>query len=350
MQSISESVPNTTLSEPPIFIVGPGRSGTTLVRKILSAHSRITILPETQFIEWADQRENIKRAPTDFDAFWNKYTSWIRFRYLEIDPDRCLELINQQEHRTIRDIFTSVLIAYGEKTGKKRVGEKSPSHVQYLHILLEWFPDARIIIMQRDPRAVIASSLGTPWVKKRITPASLRNGVFSSSRLYELLYKAKNWNNIFETIIPGWESDSRIHIVAYEDLVRNPKKEVSKICRFIGETYEDGMLMKRESDISDVTGEDPMAEQVKQWKQHHSKTHRPISTSSLGKWKKKLSGLEVAMVEAICIKGMRRRAYNPSLSTGKRIAGFFLTRAHIAAEKIERITRHTFRKIRRFIS
>lgn len=36
----------------PIFIVGPGRSGTTLVRSLLSAHSRIAVTPETHFGSW----------------------------------------------------------------------------------------------------------------------------------------------------------------------------------------------------------------------------------------------------------------------------------------------------------
>ena len=34
----------------PVFIVGPGRSGTTLLRSLLSAHSRITVTPETHVL------------------------------------------------------------------------------------------------------------------------------------------------------------------------------------------------------------------------------------------------------------------------------------------------------------
>jgi len=334
----------------PIFIMGPGRSGTTLVRKILSAHSRITIAPETQFIKWADQRENISGAPVDFKKFWREYTSWIRFKYLEIDPDRCLQLMNIQENRTIQDVFTSVLIAYGEKTGKDRFGEKSPSHVRYLPTLLDWYPDARIIIMQRDPRAVIASRLGTPWVEKRTSPVSFQNGFFTNSRFYELILGVKRWKNIFETIVPKWKTDSRIHVVAYEELVRNPEKEVSSICSFIGETYEDGMLTNRKQESSSMNRKKPGAEQVKQWKDHHSKTHRPISADSLGKWKEKLSKTEVAMIEGLCIGGMRRCAYDPSLSKVKRLFGFYFSHAHIATEKVERRIRETFRKARHVIS
>src|SRR5215472_16498276 len=44
----------------PFFIVGAGRSGTTLLRLILTGHPRIHILPETWFI-----RDLVKELPLD---------------------------------------------------------------------------------------------------------------------------------------------------------------------------------------------------------------------------------------------------------------------------------------------
>lgn len=341
---------NTSLIESPIFIVGPGRSGTTLVRKILSAHSRISILPETQFIKWADERANVQGTPKDFDAFWKEYTSWIRFTYLGIDPAQCLDFINQKRDQTIQSVFRSVLTVYGENSGKVRIGEKSPSHVRYIPVLLDWFPNCRIIIMQRDPRAVIASRLGTPWVRNRISTASLRTGIFTHSRLFELIFGAKNWSNIFENIVPEWQSDSRIHIVPYEKLVQNPKNVVQSICHFIGEIYEKDMMTRRNSESTSVSSEKDQEKRVKQWKKHHSKTNRPISADSLGKWKKNLSSTEIAMIEGICIKGMRKCGYTSHISNTKRWGGLLLTQAHIAAEHSERISRSALQKLRSIIS
>src|SRR5258708_602042 len=45
-QSVSED----WINVPPVFIVGSARSGTTLLRLMLSAHSRISISPEGAYI------------------------------------------------------------------------------------------------------------------------------------------------------------------------------------------------------------------------------------------------------------------------------------------------------------
>lgn len=332
------------LTDSPIFIVGPGRSGTTLMQKLLSAHSKISILPETQFIEWADERENINGEPIDFESFWKQYTSWMRFKYLGIDSDRCLELIEQHGNRTIQSVFRSVLIAYGEISGKKyRMGEKSPSHIKYLPVLFDWFPNARIIVMQRDPRAVIASRLGTPWVQERIQPASLKGGIFTNSRWFELISGAKAWGNIFENIVPEWQADSRVLIMPYEKLVKNPEKEVKSICQFIGEAYEDNMLTNRGNANIPEPSETSMDKRELKWKEHHSNTTRPISSDSLGKWKKKLTSTEIAMVEQICINGIKKCGYSPTVSKANRLRGNVLTATLLAAKNSEEKVRKALR-------
>lgn len=94
-----------SFSESPIFIVGPGRSGTTLMRKMISAHSRLSITPETHFLKRADKRGDIHGSPEDFDEFWEEYTSWIRFTYLDLDPDYCLSLIENTGDQSFKSIF-----------------------------------------------------------------------------------------------------------------------------------------------------------------------------------------------------------------------------------------------------
>ena len=55
----------------PIFVVGSGRSGTTLVRAMLAAHSRIAVPPETHYVKFTDSFDAKTRdAPEDFTTFW----------------------------------------------------------------------------------------------------------------------------------------------------------------------------------------------------------------------------------------------------------------------------------------
>jgi len=338
---------NTSLTELPIFIVGPGRSGTTLVRSLLSAHSRISITPEMQFMQWVDERENVRKAPKNFEAFWKEYTSWVRFTDLNVDPGRCLELIAQQGCRDFQNIFKAVLTAYAEKIGTARVGEKSPSHVRYIGTLLEWFPNARIIIMLRDPRAVVSSQLGTPYVQERITETSLRRGYFVESRMREVIRYSDDWSMIFEEIAPNWEKDARVKVLSYEKLAHNPESEVRSICDFLGETYEELMLEGRKKESVQMPAGITPNQQLEKWRRkHHEKSMRPISTKSLNKWKKNLSAIEVSIIEYRCKKGMQKYGYPPSLSTGRRFKGGIYSHAFLAAEKSEFFARNIFKSIR----
>ena len=341
----------TSLTNSPIFIVGPGRSGTTLVRSLLSAHSRISITPEMQFMQWVDEREDVRKAPENFEAFWEEYTSWVRFTDLNVDPDRCLELIDRQGPRNFQNIFRAVLTAYSEKNGTVRVGEKSPSHVRYIGTLLEWFPKARIIIMLRDPRAVVSSQLGTPYVQERITPASLRRGFFVKSRMREIVRYSDDWSMIVEEIVPEWESDSRICVLSYEQLAQNPEKEVHSLCNFLGERYEEMMLDGRNKESVHMPAGKTPNQKLEEWRRkHQEKSMRPISTNSFDKWKKNLSKIEVSIIESRCIRGMRKNGYSPSTSTAKRLKGHLITRTILAANKSEYFARNIFKSIRSRLS
>ena len=341
----------------PIFIVGAGRSGTTLLRSLLSAHSRIAVTPETHFMKWTASQENLESgAPRDFEAYWDRYTSWIRFKDLGVDADHCRELIEQQGNRTFRSVFRAVLTAYGEKIGKERIGEKSPAHVHFLSRLLEWFPDARVLVMQRDPRAVVASQLRTPWVEMRQTPVSLRKGIFIGKRLHEVAFYADDWATIYEKVVPAWQEDPRILCVSYEVLVNDVENELRTVCEFLEEQYEPKMLDGRKNDTVPVPAGTAEIENElwRDWRsKHHAQTLRPVSADSVEKWKKELTGTAVAMIEGRCSEGMSAAGYALSLppmrrSMGRLLSGISST-AGDAETRIRALTKRVIGPVPRFV-
>jgi hypothetical protein len=320
----------TPLVTRPIFIVGAGRSGTTLLRSLLSAHSRISIAPETHFMKRAVDEGGFGRdAPADFDAFWSRYTSALRFKDLAIDADRCRELIDQQGEHTFRSVFRAVLTAYGERVGKGRIGEKTPGHVHFLSELLEWFPDARVLVLQRDPRAVVASQLRTPWVASRRVSPSLRKGLFIGKRAYEVAFYADDWATIYEKVVPTWDADPRIMILSYEALVADAESALRTICDFLGESFEPALTNNRTNDTVPVAAGTPEIKDDlwRRWRsEHHTQTLRPVTTASIDKWKAGLSEADVSIIEGRCGKAMLAAGYIPSAtalqqSIGRLFAG-----------------------------
>lgn len=352
MRSHSTTYPmNSPVVEHPIFIVGAGRSGTTLLRSLLSAHSRIAIAPETHFMKRADEAGGLGKRGVlhDFDAFWNKYTSSLHFKDLGVGVDRCRALIGQQENQTCRGIFGALLAAYGERVGKPRVGEKTPGHVYFVGHLLEWFPDAQVLVLQRDPRAMVASQMHTPWVRDVLTPFSLRRGIFVGKRISEVARLSTDWARIYEQTVPAWQADPRVLTLSYETLVHDAEGEMQKVCEFIGETYEPTMLTSRTAETVPVpAGTTTQEDRWRDWRrEHHAQTLRPVSADSLSKWKAELTPVEVAFIEGQCIRGMLAAGYTPTSPTLQRSLGLMSSRALMALAGAEAWARARAKRMRR---
>lgn len=323
----------------PVFIAGAGRSGTTLLRSLLSAHPRICVTPETHYMARAEKWGFRDRdTPLDFDRFWSRYTASVRFRDLGVDPDYCRGLVESAGPPTFRRIFEAVLTAYGQRMAKPRIGEKTPGHVHYIPELLSWFPDARILILRRDPRAVVASQMRSPWVKERLTPTSLRSGLVVGSHTHQVALYADNWATIYEQVVPAASADPRVRVVEYESLVQDTERELRQICDFLDEAFEPAMLDSRSDDNVPIPASTSNLDdaQWQAWREnHHAATLQPVFTSSLEKWRDQLTGREIAMVEGRCAAGMARAGYEPSLPASRRASGRRAARTLLLLEGAE---------------
>lgn len=324
-----------TRLDAPIFIVGPGRSGTTLVRSLLSAHSRIAMPPETHFMKLAERHGALYHAPRDFAAFWQELTESNRFRNVGIDAARCRARLNGQQ--SAQAVFASILATYAECCDKPRAGEKTPGHVNYLPTLLDWFPDARVIVMRRDPRAVVASQLKTPWAQSQMTPRSLRDGIFVKSRVAQVAAYAEDWRRIHEDIAPIHDGDARVTVLGYEDLVRDPEGELRKLCAFLDEAFEPAMLTDRSRDtVPQPAATHEMSDTWREWSNsHNARTFEPVSNDSLDVWRGELSARDVALIEDRCANGMAAAGYARIQSLLRRRTGRLGLRVFDAAGRAE---------------
>lgn len=332
----------------PIFIVGAGRTGTTLMRSLLSAHSRIAITPETHFLKRAESWGGLSSGfCDDFDHFWTKFSSWVRFKDLGVDSERCLELIGDHDGKVkYRDIFAAILRAYQEREGKPRAGEKTPKHTHYIGTLLEWFPDAKIIAMVRDPRAVVASRVKIPWVTRTFCKVSLKDGVLLGKRVMAVVHFAREWREIYCNVLPRWREDERMMLIHYESLVGAPREHMSQVCAFIGEEFEPEMTSAgtRSSVPPEAARMD--SEEFDKWREeHHQRSVAPISSDSVEKWKVELSSTELAIVEGICGREMVEHGYQPELPRHRRAWGKALVRGLGAGARLESAGRKLARRV-----
>lgn len=308
--------------ERPFFIVGTGRSGTTLMRAMLSAHSRVSVTPETNFVStwarlypWLDLRRD-----DHLTWFWRRYAASRPFRHMDLDGNAILEKVRRDpDRRSYRGVFATLLEAWGAREGVERIGEKTPPHHAHAQQLFDWFPDATIVWMVRDPRASIASYLKTPWAR------------------WSVAVHAEEWASS-AVRASSWPAE-RVEIVRYEDLVADPEPVLRRVVRLIGEDFEPAMLEHHRADAVTTQNYDGWV------KGHIEKVRKPVNTSSIDRWRGELAPDQVGLIEAVAGDAMRLHGYTlaqPALARSPRLQ--IRARAELTAEAANQAVRAANRR------
>jgi len=317
----------------PVFVVGIVRSGTTLMSSMLSAHPAIAIAPDINYIYgWVQRYRRLQLLqPADFERFWKGFSGAKRFGYLGIDADAVRQRIEANQRYSFRGVYISTLETFAESLRKRRWGEKTPHTADHLETLFSWFPDARVIYMLRDPRAVVSSLRKTPM------------GAEISVHAHAL-----SWADGVGRALAA-EADPRILRVRYEALVHEPTEVLEHVCRFLGEVYSPDMLHGRHVLLtSTLRGRQGWE------KEHISAALRPVHELSVEKWKNELEPVEVDVIEHFCRCAMQQAGYSPvgnPLPVGRQARLFVEARAVQLSQRVRqssagRICRRILRNLK----
>jgi hypothetical protein len=252
------------VAEPPrlvshVFIVGLPRTGTTLVRNILNRSPDAGLGGESHFFTVprrlglmshpgiADQLAGVGDLSTDEGV--ERVVAWIVSRTgvnfwgkLAERADRAaFERQLLASDRTPRAVLDLCLAVYA---GDRRIrGDKTPAHIHVVPTLLEWFPDARIIHTVRDPRAVFVSNLRKYADRDVSRTSRLFRRLRLPFELYSALDVALEWRRIVR-LHRGYvrRYPDRYAVVRFEDLLADPRREVERLCRFVGIGFHESLL------------------------------------------------------------------------------------------------------------
>ncbi len=239
-----------------VFVMGCGRSGTTLLRGMLERHPRL----------WGGPESAIFNRATEIKALSEKFQwSLERTRHL---------------HATSKSAVEFATRFFDEQTtqaGKQRWVEKTPKHVVCLGYLLGAFPNARFIHMIRDGRDVACSLRNHP-------KAAFRNG-----KVVPL-----NTNHPISRCIDRWVHDTTAGLayrghpqlleVRYEELVFNTEQTLRTVCSFIGEAFDEACLAGDNEAKS-------LAARMRT--PNNMGSYGKVGDSSIGRWKRDLNDAEL---------------------------------------------------------
>jgi len=232
------------MTNPIMFIVGCPRSGTTLLRHILSAHPRIVISPEAHWIPlWFEERRGLTADGLVTPELIPALLAHDKFAMFRLGANDLTSLAGRDQPASYASFVTGIFNLYGRARGKELVGNKTPDSARRMHILHGLWPRARFVHLIRDGRDVALSLMN--WRKVRYkTPGKFptwkKDPVATASFWWEL--------NVRQGRKTGELLGRELYYeMRYESLVAHPEQECAALCDFLGLRYEEAMLHYHEA-------------------------------------------------------------------------------------------------------
>jgi len=218
----------------PFFIVGAGRSGTTLLRRILVASKQVHIPPETyvlaQVIEhykrnaYQDWQDLVRDCMALFEMHPEFDTFQISLRPL-LPRLRALP----EHERSLAKMLDMFYRYHAEQTGmpSERWGDKTPINTFALDAIVSVFPKAQFIHLLRDGVDVVASCV--------------QRGLYS-----DIKAAANRWLRAVQAVqdFSGRYGD-QCYQLRYESLAEQPEHEVRALCDWLKLSFSSEMLEQR---------------------------------------------------------------------------------------------------------
>lgn len=261
----------------PIFIVGTGRSGTSLLRAVLNAHPNIYITQEAGFFLWLPRLRRAKTAE-----------AWLRGYQRTAAGALLGPLAVQARPDAPRaeaiELVTAMMREKAARFGRGRFGDKTPMHATRLAEIFAAYPDARVIHVVRHPVPTVVSMMEMPWAS-------------NSALLNALMVRLA-----VEAVTPFAD---RVLELRLEDLLQSPRAVLERALGFVGEPWDEAVLNHSERAPFE---EDPRLP----WLVDAERPLRPPGAERAVPLGPRLT----RRVEAICAPVMARYAYAPWSAPG----------------------------------
>lgn len=203
-----------------VFLIGAPRSGSTLLARMLGSHPAVHTPDEPHLLTplaHLGYYAAVERAP--YDPIITRAAARALVAKLPRGEADYLEAL-----RAYTDTLYARLL---EPTGQALLLDKTPAYALVLDFLARLYPRGRAIVLTRHPFAVWSSYVD-----------SFFDGDHEVAHAH---------NPLLERYVPAIarflrERPMPLHAVRYEELVRDPETELTRICAFLGIAFEPRMI------------------------------------------------------------------------------------------------------------
>ncbi len=282
---------------PPVLIVGSERSGTNLLRALLSTHSKIASPPPAGIIDalgGIQSRYFPCGHPPHLSELIADVVTLTKTHLNPWDVDLDSKAIRAKVNgASLWEVFRVVNEIYAEQHGRGCWCSKEPGLFNYIPEIADHIPNAKFVYLVRDGRDVALSILR------------------GHLHVFHVYFAAGYWawtQRACLSALADPAHSARIYLLKYENLIADPGDVMRDLMRFIGLEFEGPQLQYyRDEKVLDH------ARRSRFWKN----LARPIDKKNTGMYRDNLSARNLEIFESVAWAEMEALRY-PLVSTRKR--------------------------------
>lgn len=285
--------------ETPLFILGNNRSGTSLLRLILTCHEEIIIPPESHFLLWNYDKYRFWQPKDGYENFLSDLFNSTKFEMWELDKQEIESFLIYRNPISYSELCADIYIFYGMKQNKKASlwGDKNGLWVEKMPILYSLYNEAKFIHIVRDGRDVATSYLD-------INLYSGQRHKYFPKLPTQIEQIAELWN---KNVLSISRFLSQISIqnyleIKYEDLICQNEIVINTVLNFLSLPLSPSVFAYYE--INKSKNFEP--KEFLGWK---AKLNEPLDKSNIGKYKYKLAPSDIKIFEQIAAEALERYGY-----------------------------------------
>jgi hypothetical protein len=315
--SDSSGEQHSRLCRGPVFLCGASRSGTTLAATLVEQLTGRRMTPETHYFD--DLRVRFRQGVTrplraaEFDRVEAEFMALSHLPYGHGGQAGAGWLKSGELQREIGGrevpldrVFHAYLALEARRAGQPWGGEKTPRHLFRIAEILEVFPDARLLVMVRDPRAVVASY--SAWSRSTMAddPDAAQANVIAERRRvahsFHPVTAALLWRAAWNAAKDARETlgAARVRVQSFERLVAEPEEQLDSLARWLGNAGRVGGARIPVTNSS-FDRNDPAAGPQR---------------AAIDRWRSLLTPGEVRAVEQAARGALRAAGYEPAARGG----------------------------------
>ena len=301
---------NLSFDQRACFIAGQAKSGTTLLAALLDNHSQLLVLPqETAYFPTVLTKYRGADRRTQFDYLTRQSFSrvlfggepkWREHEYKDFPQKKFREVFERiafDPANSQRDLLALMAEAYATTMqipldGIRRWVEKTPANRNHVAEIVARFPNARLLVTLRDPRAILATQIALEKTRQ--------------TKRFSVYYVIAHWRVAARLARRVRAGDVGGLFVQFEQLVSEPTAVMQKVCDYL-EIDFDPEIVLNPTKIGEPWGGNSAAQIA----------FSEISAEPASRWEKELSGDEIGWIEWHCHDLMPEFGYEPRLSSRK---------------------------------